>query len=80
MFKTHFFGNEISDYGKENGFVDYATLAKSFDAVMSNDIISKTESIGYWELENEEQQKDYIYNILVFWYGLPIEKATAICR
>ena len=29
---------------------------------------------------SEEQQKDYIYNILVFWYGLPTEKATAICR
>ena len=52
MFKTHFFGNEISSYGKEHGFVDYATLSKAFDAVMSNDIISKTESIGYWELEN----------------------------
>lgn len=31
IFGTHFCGNEISDYGKQNGFVDYATLAKSFD-------------------------------------------------
>lgn len=42
IFGTHFCGNEISDYGKQNGFVDYATLAKSFDAVMCNDILSTT--------------------------------------
>ena len=29
---------------------------------------------------SEEQQKDYIYNILVFWYGMTVEKATAICK
>lgn len=51
-FDTHFFGNEISDYGKQNGFVDYATLAKSFDAVMCNDILSTTAEIGYWEQIN----------------------------
>ena len=33
-----FYGNEISNYGKENGYVDYATLAKAFDAVRANDI------------------------------------------
>ena len=55
MFHIHgnyFFGNEISDYGKENGFVDYRTLAKAFDAVMvGGDFISKTEcnNCGYWE-------------------------------
>lgn len=29
---------------------------------------------------SEEQQKDYIYNILVFWYGMTTEKATEICK
>ena len=47
---NYFYGNKISDYGIENGYVDYRTLAKSFDAVMSNDIIEKTNGIiGYWE-------------------------------
>ena len=29
---------------------------------------------------SEEQQKDYIYNILVFWYGMTAEKAAVICK
>ena len=48
----YFFGNEISEYGQKNNRVDYATLAKSFDAVISNDLMEKTTDIGYWELEN----------------------------
>lgn len=50
---SYFYGNEISDYGKENGYVDYRTLAKAFDAVYTGDIISRTsEFFGEWELEN----------------------------
>ena len=49
----YFYGNEISEYGQEHGYVDYATLAKAFDAVMQNDIIEKTNGvIGYWEQES----------------------------
>lgn len=49
----YFYGNEISAYGQKNGCVDYATLAKAFDCVMANDIISRTnEIIGYWEQES----------------------------
>ena len=29
---------------------------------------------------SEEQQKAYIYNILVFWYGMTVEKASVICK
>ena len=50
---NYFYGNEISDYGKKNGRVDYRTLAKAFDAVYTGDIISRTsEFFGEWELEN----------------------------
>lgn len=45
----YFCGNKISDYGLKNGYVDYATLAKSFDAVLNNEIMQKTWNIGYWE-------------------------------
>ena len=52
MFKKYFYGSEISEYGRKNGFVDYRTLAKSFDAVLNNDIINKTSDIGYWDVIN----------------------------
>ena len=42
-----FYGNEVSEYGKEHGYVDYSTLAKAFDAVLCNNIAD-----GKWfELE-----------------------------
>lgn len=46
---SYFCGNDASQYAKENGYLDYATLAKAFDAVMANDIIRNTCEIGYWE-------------------------------
>lgn len=48
----YFYGNEISEYGQEHGYVDYATLAKSFDAVLNNEVMLKTYDIGYWEQES----------------------------
>lgn len=48
----YFYGNEISEYGQEHGYVDYRTLAKSFDCVLNNDIIQKTYEVGYWEQES----------------------------
>ena len=47
----YFCGNEVSNYGQEHGYIDYATLAKSFDAVLNNDIISAT-GFENWEQEN----------------------------
>ena len=51
---AYFYGNKISDYGLECGYLDYRTLAKAFDAVLNNEIMSATESagIGYWEMES----------------------------
>lgn len=63
VYGNYFYGNKISDYGLEYGFVDYNTLAKAFNAVMSNDIISKTADIGFWELVNgsdyDEEDDEY---------------------
>lgn len=52
LYGTSFYGNEASDYAKENGYLDYATLAKAFDAVLNNEIISNTYENGYWEQES----------------------------
>lgn len=38
-----------SEYGLEHGYVDYATLAKCFNAVLNNDIMNLTYDIGHWE-------------------------------
>ena len=53
---TWFCGNEASDYAKEHGFLDYATLAKAFDAVLNNEIIQATSDIGYWDIENGSEE------------------------
>lgn len=47
--QKYYYGNAISEYGLEHGRVDYATLAKAFDAVLNNDIMKLTYDIGSWE-------------------------------
>lgn len=54
----YFFGNKISDYGLKNGYVDYATLVKAFDAVLNNDIVKNTIDIGFWEQINGLGEED----------------------
>lgn len=58
--KKYYYGNEISEYGIRNGFVDYRTLAQSFNHVLNNKIINN----GYdWELvcgcEFEDDSEDF---------------------
>ena len=48
----YFYGNKISEYGLEHGYVDYGTLAKAFDAVLNNGVMEKTMDVGYWEQES----------------------------
>ena len=51
-----FYGNKVSEYGLEHGYVDYHCLAKSFDAVLNNHIIDATQTTGYW---NEYNGSEY---------------------
>lgn len=49
----YFCGNEISDYGKEHGFLDYDTFSRAFDHVLNNSIVELGQGIGCgWELVN----------------------------
>lgn len=68
LMRTYFYGNEASDYAKKNGFLDYATLAKAFDAVLNNGIIQATSDIGHWDIENgsEEYYEDNNGNIYTY--------------
>lgn len=52
LYGTTFCGNEASDYAKEQGYLDYATFAKAFDAVINNNIMENTCEVGFWEQEN----------------------------
>lgn len=67
----YFYGNEVSEYGQEHGYVDYATLSKAFDAVLNNDIMQKTYDIGYWEQESgffdDEEEQDYYPEIYQYY-------------
>ena len=58
--QKYYYGNAVSDYGMEQGYVDYATLAKCFDAVLNNDIMNLTYDIGSWDqvsgiVDNQEE-------------------------
>ena len=53
----YFCGKRISNYGLQNGYIDYHTLASSFDAVLANNIRSAT-NYEDWELVNGS---DYYY-------------------
>lgn len=67
--QKYYYGHAISEYGMEHGYVDYGTLAKAFDAVLNNDIMSLTYDIGAWkqvsgfidntdEIEELEEKRD----------------------
>ena len=55
-YSKYFFGNEISQYGQERGYLDYATLSKAFDAVLVNDITK----LFYSNINNEYCEPEYI--------------------
>lgn len=70
----YFCGNEISNYGKELGFLDYDTFSRAFDHVLNNSIFELGQGIGYgWELVNgldfDYEEEEIIEEPEVFqWY------------
>ena len=58
----YFYGNKISDYGLENGYVDYATLSKAFDAVLINDITKLFFADINGEFNEPEQVNGFVDN------------------
>lgn len=70
----YFCGNEISNYGKEHGFLDYDTFSRAFDHVLNNSIFELGQGIGYgWELVNgldfDYEEEEIIKKPEVFqWY------------
>lgn len=70
----YFCGNEISNYGKEHGFLDYDTFSRAFDHVLNNSIFELGQGIDYgWELVNgldfDYEEEEIIEEPEVFqWY------------
>lgn len=68
VYGEYFEGNKISEYGLQNGYVDYRTLAKAFDCVLNNSIMENTMEIGYWdniqfgEWFEDEEGNEYTYD------------------
>ena len=59
---NYFYGVKCSDYAIKNGYVDYRTLAKSFDAVLCNDITKLFYSTIGGEYNEPEQVNGFIDN------------------
>lgn len=71
----YFYGNEVSEYGQEHGFLDYGTLSEAFDSVLNNDIMSATESAGfYWEQESGSPEEEVFQWYIVDGEGADILK------
>lgn len=59
---NYFCGNKVSEYGLKYGRVDYATLAKAFDAVLCNDITKLFYNTIGGEYVEPEQVNGFIDN------------------
>lgn len=73
----YFYGHEISNYGKENGYVDYETLAKAVgDMVLNNNIIRYGYELGLeWELvhgEDYDEEENRYCDIYQYYIIRPV--------
>ena len=73
LYGDSFYGNEASNYAKENGYLDYGTFSEAFEAVMANDIINHSED---WEFIHGLDEDGEIPEIFQF-FIIP-EYATTI--
>lgn len=69
LYGSKAYGHEVSEYGLENGYLDYLTLSKIVgDSVLNNDIVSY---IGYheWDLANgyEETEEGYYEEVYQYY-------------
>lgn len=70
----YFCGNEISQYGQENGYLDYGTLARAFDAVLNNGILS------IYAEDWEQVSGEYDYDREIFQYFIVSNSGAEILQ
>lgn len=59
---NYFYGHEVSEYGKQCGYVDYRTLSRAFDAVLCNDVTKLFYSTISGEFTEPERINGFIDN------------------
>lgn len=67
MYDGNVFGIKVSDYGLENGYLDYHTLSKMVgDMILSNEILEYT---GYenWDLYSGDMEEDNYFEIYQYY-------------
>lgn len=70
------YGHKVSEYGLENGYLDYLTLSKIVgDCILNNNIY---EHAGYetWELESGEEENEDGYFLDVYQYYIITESGA----
>lgn len=78
----YFYGNKISDYGLENGYIDYGCLASCFQHVLANDLYAMTDwVVGNWELVSgcDYDEEDDSYSE-IFQYYVVSSNAVELLR
>jgi len=66
----YFCGNKISQYGLQNGYVDYRTMSRAFNHILNNNIINMGGMYEDWELVSGcdyDEENDYYLDIYQ-WY------------
>lgn len=81
--RDYFYGQTISEYGKEHGFVDYGALAKSFNHVLANEIMT---AVDDWEIisgrdydEETDDYREFFQYYIVDWNGKQILEDAEEC-
>lgn len=68
LYGNKVYGFTVSDYGLENGYLDYLTLSKIVgDCILNNNLIEETRFIG-WELVNGDDYGEYEYEEIYQYY------------
>ena len=81
LFDGRAYGHKVSEYGLENGYLDYRTLSEIVgDCILNNNIMQYMGSLG-WELENggECDEEDEYYEIFQ-WYIITDSGANFLKR
>lgn len=61
IWKSNYFcGHEVSEYGKEHGYIDYRTLSRAFDAVLCNNITS----LFYADINGQYNEPEQVNGII----------------
>lgn len=70
------YGVKVSDYGLENGYLDYLTLSKIIEDCILNNAI-RSETAEDWELVNGEFDRAVFQDYIISEYGYEfLEKYT----